>query len=165
MSRTNISPFLAGSGGTRLARVLALLVLVLAAALLTTAAAAGARSGAVIKVGRSSLGQILVDSHGRTLYLWAHDKHHRSTCYGACAAYWPPLTTRGKPRATGGARQALLSTTRRRDGGCRSPTAATRSTASRETRRPARPPARDSPTSAAGGTLSRLRGPRCGCRR
>jgi len=116
VSRTSISAFLAGSGGTRLARVLALLVLVLAAALLTTAATAGARSGAVIKVGRSSLGQILVDSHGRTLYLWAHDKHHRSTCYGACTAYWPPLTTRGKPRATGGARQALLSTTRRRDG-------------------------------------------------
>ena len=116
MSRTSISAFLGGSGGTRLARVLALLVLVLAAALLTTAATAGARSGAVIKVGRSSLGQILVDSHGRTLYLWAHDKHHSSTCYGACAAYWPPLTTRGKPRATGGARQALLSTTRRRDG-------------------------------------------------
>ena len=116
VSRTSISAFLAGSGGTRLARVLALLVLVLAAALLTTAATAGARSGAVIKVGRSSLGQILVDSHGRTLYLWAHDKHHRSTCYGACTAYWPPLTTRRKPRATGGARQALLSTTRRRDG-------------------------------------------------
>jgi predicted lipoprotein with Yx(FWY)xxD motif len=101
---------------TNLARVLSLVVLVLAAALLTTAATAGTRSGAVIKVGKSSLGRILVDSHGRTLYLWAHDKHHRSTCYGACAAYWPPLTTRGKPRATGGARRALLSTTRRRNG-------------------------------------------------
>jgi len=102
---------------TNLARVLAPLVLVLAAALLTTAAAAaGSRSGAVIKVRQSSLGQILVDSHGRTLYLWAHDKNHRSTCYSACAAYWPPVTTHGKPRAIRAARQALLSTTRRRDG-------------------------------------------------
>jgi predicted lipoprotein with Yx(FWY)xxD motif len=101
---------------TNLARVLALLVLVLAAALLTTAAAAGSRSGAVIKVRQSSLGQILVDSHGRTLYLWAHDKNHKSTCYSACAAYWPPVTTHGKPRAIRAARQALLSTTRRRDG-------------------------------------------------
>jgi predicted lipoprotein with Yx(FWY)xxD motif len=88
---------------------------ILAAAVLTTAAAA-TRGGAVVKLGQSGLGQILVNSHGRTLYLWAHDKHHRSTCYGACAVYWPPLTTKGKPRAIGGARKALLGTTRRRDG-------------------------------------------------
>ena len=97
-------------------RLLALVVLVLAAAVVTTTAAAATRTGAVVKLRQSSLGQILADSHGRTLYLWAHDKHHKSTCYGACAAYWPPLTTRGKPRAIAGARKALLSTTRRRDG-------------------------------------------------
>jgi predicted lipoprotein with Yx(FWY)xxD motif/Ca2+-binding RTX toxin-like protein len=97
-------------------RLLALVVLLVAAAVLTTTAAAATRGGAVVKLRQSSLGQILADSHGRTLYLWAHDKHHRSTCYGACAAYWPPLTTRGKPRAMSGARKALLSTTRRRDG-------------------------------------------------
>jgi predicted lipoprotein with Yx(FWY)xxD motif len=90
--------------------------LALAAALLTTAAAAATQRGAVVKLGQSSLGQILVNSHGRTLYLWAHDKHHKSTCYGACAVYWPPLTTKGKPRAIGGARMALVGTTRRGDG-------------------------------------------------
>src|SRR5262249_35547471 len=103
-------------GHARFARVLALVVPVLAAAILTTAAAGAARSGAVITLRPSSLGQILVDSHGRTLYLWAHDKHHKSTCYGGCAAYWPALTTHGKPRASGAARQALVSTTRRVDG-------------------------------------------------
>jgi predicted lipoprotein with Yx(FWY)xxD motif len=104
-------------GDMRLARVLALAVLVLAAAFLTTAAAAATRSGAVVKLGQSSLGRILVDSHGRTLYLWAHDKHQKSTCYGACAVYWPALTTKkGKPKAIGGARKTLLGTTRRRDG-------------------------------------------------
>jgi predicted lipoprotein with Yx(FWY)xxD motif/Ca2+-binding RTX toxin-like protein len=103
-------------GRARLARVLALVVLVLAAATLTTAATAATRSGTVVKLRQSSLGQILVDSHGRTLYLWAHDRHHKSTCYGACATYWPALTTPGKPRAIHGARKALLSTTRRRDG-------------------------------------------------
>src|SRR4029453_8601588 len=103
-------------GRARLARVLALVVLVLAAAILTTAATAATRSGTVVKLRQSSLGQILVDSHGRTLYLWAHDRHHKSTCYGACATYWPALTTRGTPRAIHGARKALLSTTRRRDG-------------------------------------------------
>jgi predicted lipoprotein with Yx(FWY)xxD motif len=116
MSRTTIGASLAAFAGGRLARVFVLVVLVLAAALLTTAAAAGSRSGSVVKVRQSSLGRILVDSHGRTLYLWAHDRHHKSTCYGACAAYWPALTTHGKPRAIAGARQALLSTTRRRDG-------------------------------------------------
>jgi predicted lipoprotein with Yx(FWY)xxD motif len=105
-----------GADRSRLARILALVVLVLAAAVLTTAAAAASRSGSVVKLQQSSLGQILADSHGRTLYLWAHDKHHKSTCYGACAAYWPALITHGKPKAVGGARQALLSTTRRRDG-------------------------------------------------
>jgi predicted lipoprotein with Yx(FWY)xxD motif len=90
--------------------------LVLAAAFLTTAAAAATQRGTVVKLGQSSLGQILVNSHGRTLYLWAHDKHHKSACYGACAVYWPPLTTKGKPRAIGGARKVLLGTTRRRDG-------------------------------------------------
>ncbi|HEX6680411.1 MAG TPA: hypothetical protein VF063_07175 [Gaiellaceae bacterium] len=88
---------------------------IVAAALLTSAAAATS-GGAIVKIGQSSLGPILVNSHGRTLYLWAHDKHHKSTCYGACAVYWPPLTTKGKPRAIGGARKALLGTTRRRDG-------------------------------------------------
>ena len=100
----------------RLVGVFALVVLVLAAAVLTTAAAAASRSGSIVKLRQSSLGRILVDSHGRTLYLWAHDKHHKSACYGACAAYWPALVTHGKPKAVGGARQALLSTTRRRDG-------------------------------------------------
>jgi predicted lipoprotein with Yx(FWY)xxD motif/Ca2+-binding RTX toxin-like protein len=88
---------------------------ILAAALLTATAAA-TRGQAVVKLGQSGLGQILVDAHGKTLYLWAHDKHHKSTCYGGCAVYWPPLITKGKPRATGGTRKALLGTTRRRDG-------------------------------------------------
>jgi predicted lipoprotein with Yx(FWY)xxD motif len=81
-----------------------------------SASSSSGKVGARVAVASSKLGRILVDSHGRTLYLWAHDKHHRSTCYGACAAYWPALTTKGKPKAIGGARKALLGTTRRKDG-------------------------------------------------
>jgi len=103
-------------GGARLARVLALVVVVLAAAVQAVSAGAAPRSGALVRLHQSSLGRILADSHGRTLYLWAHDKHHRSSCYGACAVYWPAITTHGKPQAAGGARKALLGTTRRRDG-------------------------------------------------
>jgi predicted lipoprotein with Yx(FWY)xxD motif len=87
-----------------------------AAATVTALAAAGGSSGTVVKVGSSNLGRVLVDAHGKTLYLWAHDKGAKSTCNGDCAEYWPPLLTRGKPLAAGGAKAALLGTSRRSDG-------------------------------------------------
>ena len=62
------------------------------------------------------LGGILVDGSGRTLYLFEADKSTKSTCYGACATYWPPLLTSGAPQAGTGANAALLGTTRRTDG-------------------------------------------------
>jgi predicted lipoprotein with Yx(FWY)xxD motif len=97
-------------------RILIPVALLLAAAILTTAASARTTGKTTVTLRQTSLGRILVNSHGKTLYLWAHDKSRRSTCYGACAAYWPPLITKGKPTARGGARQGLLGTTRRRDG-------------------------------------------------
>jgi predicted lipoprotein with Yx(FWY)xxD motif len=88
----------------------------LTAAALAVSASGSADSGALVKVGSSSLGRVLVDAHGKTLYIWAHDKGTKSTCNGDCAEYWPPLLTRGKPVAAGGAKAALLGTSRRRDG-------------------------------------------------
>ena len=85
-------------------------------AILASSASGSTSSGTAVKIGSSKLGRILVDSHGKTLYLWAHDKTRKSTCYGDCAAYWPPLLTRGTPVATRGARASLLGTTRRNDG-------------------------------------------------
>ena len=61
-------------------------------------------------------GKALVDSHGRTLYLFEADKNGSSACSGACAAAWPPDTVAGPPRAGSGVRQALLGTIRRSDG-------------------------------------------------
>jgi predicted lipoprotein with Yx(FWY)xxD motif len=87
-----------------------------AAATVTALAAAGGSSGTLVKIGPSNLGRVLVDAHGKTLYLWAHDKGTKSTCNGDCAEYWPPLLTRGKPIAAGGAKATLLGTSRRRDG-------------------------------------------------
>ena len=78
--------------------------------------AAAVAPSASLGVAPSSLGRILVDSHGKTLYLWAHDKGHTSTCNGQCAKYWPPLVTSAKPKASAGARGALLGTSRRADG-------------------------------------------------
>jgi predicted lipoprotein with Yx(FWY)xxD motif len=79
---------------------------------------ASASPSAATKVGSASstLGRILVDSHGRTLYLFARDKRGKSACSGACAAYWPPLIAAGKPQAVHGAKASLLGTIRRADG-------------------------------------------------
>lgn len=64
----------------------------------------------------AGLGQILVGPNGRTLYYFLADRGMASTCAGSCAQNWPPLTTTGAPRATGGVSPGLLGTTRRGDG-------------------------------------------------
>jgi predicted lipoprotein with Yx(FWY)xxD motif len=69
-----------------------------------------------IGTGKTALGTILVDSQGRTLYLFTHDSGTASTCSGACATAWPPLVATGAPTATSGANAALLGTSRRADG-------------------------------------------------
>ena len=76
-----------------------------------------AKSGPVsIKTGKGDLGTFLVDSHGRALYLWRADTGAKSTCSGACAQAWPPLTTTGKPTAGDGVQASLLGTTKRAEG-------------------------------------------------
>ena len=57
----------------------------------TSAAAAPAR-GDTVTTRRTSLGNVLVDAQGRTLYLFEKDKGMTSACSGACASIWPPLT-------------------------------------------------------------------------
>jgi predicted lipoprotein with Yx(FWY)xxD motif len=93
----------------------AALVLAAAAVLAVSASATGG-SSAVVKTGPSKLGRILVDAHGKTLYMWAHDKGAKSTCYGDCAEYWPPLITHGRALAGAGAHANQLGASRRSDG-------------------------------------------------
>jgi predicted lipoprotein with Yx(FWY)xxD motif len=69
-----------------------------------------------VRVASSSLGRILVNSQGRTLYLFKADSRNKSACSGACAMAWPPLLASGKPTAGHGASAALLGTIRRSDG-------------------------------------------------
>jgi predicted lipoprotein with Yx(FWY)xxD motif len=71
---------------------------------------------ATVRVANSRLGQILVDSSGRTLYLFKADVGTKSKCFGACATAWPPLRTGHKPAVRSGARAALVGTTKRSDG-------------------------------------------------
>jgi predicted lipoprotein with Yx(FWY)xxD motif len=87
-----------------------------AAAVVAVSASFAANGGPIVKVGQTSLGRVLVDADGKTLYLWAHDKGSKSTCYGDCAEYWPPLIAHATPSALGGVNAQLLGTSRRSDG-------------------------------------------------
>jgi predicted lipoprotein with Yx(FWY)xxD motif len=69
-----------------------------------------------VQVRRTGLGQILVDSHGRTLYLFKKDTGGKSRCSGSCAVNWPPLLATGRPTAGSGVKASKLATTSRSDG-------------------------------------------------
>jgi predicted lipoprotein with Yx(FWY)xxD motif len=73
-------------------------------------------SGSTVQVRRTGLGQILVDSRGRSLYLFKKDAGGKSRCSGSCAANWPPLLATGRPVAGSGIKASKLGTTRRSDG-------------------------------------------------
>jgi predicted lipoprotein with Yx(FWY)xxD motif len=81
-------------------------------------AGAAAQGGgqAAVSTRHTSLGTVLVDSRGRTLYLFENDKGMTSTCNGGCAQAWPPLTTGTKATASGSAQAAKLGTSKRSDG-------------------------------------------------
>jgi predicted lipoprotein with Yx(FWY)xxD motif len=79
-------------------------------------AASAAIAAARVAVGNTSLGRVVVDGNGRTLYLFEKDKNRRIACSGQCAKIWPPLLNHGKPLARAGAKQSLLGTTRRPNG-------------------------------------------------
>ena len=74
----------------------------------TTAAASAAK----VELQKTKLGKVLADGHGRTLYMFEKDKRgsKKSTCFGQCAAAWPPLTTTGKPKAARGVSASKLGT-------------------------------------------------------
>jgi len=92
-------------------------VAALAVLAVTAAALAATTPGSQVKTHKAgSLGTILVDGKGKTLYMFAKDKNDKSSCSGACATFWPPYMTTGTPKAGAGAKQALLGTTKRSNG-------------------------------------------------
>ncbi len=66
----------------------------------------------------ASVGKVLVDPEGMTLYYFEKDQKGsgKSTCEGACAEAWPPLLTEGEAEATGGVKASMLETIERSDG-------------------------------------------------
>jgi predicted lipoprotein with Yx(FWY)xxD motif len=84
-----------------------------------TAATPKTSSGAAATIGvasNDSLGKILVDSQGRTVYLFQKDTGSTSTCSGECAVDWPPVTAKGKPTVGNGLTASKVGTTKRSDG-------------------------------------------------
>ncbi len=67
-----------------------------------------------------TLGPVLVDGQGITLYMFAADHQGQpSTCVDVCAVQWPPLTLpqgTAAPLAGPGINAALLNTSKRSDG-------------------------------------------------
>lgn len=81
-----------------------------------SATAASGTTAVVTTKTNAKYGAILAGQKDLTLYLWLADKGARSACTGQCAAVWPPLLTKGTPKATGAVKASLLGTTARADG-------------------------------------------------
>jgi predicted lipoprotein with Yx(FWY)xxD motif len=77
-----------------------------------------APTGNKVSVGTASGsdGTYLVGASGRALYLWVADGPDKSVCAGACAKFWPPLTTKAAPVAASGVTASDLGTTTRSGG-------------------------------------------------
>lgn len=82
----------------------------------TTAPAVDGTEPVGVASAPNSLGPILTDTKGRSLYLFEADKGPTSTCTGGCAREWPPLIALGAPMAGADVNGALLSTHPRPDG-------------------------------------------------
>ncbi|RKT09710.1 putative lipoprotein with Yx(FWY)xxD motif [Streptomyces sp. 1114.5] len=89
-----------------------------AAAATSSAPATGGTGGVrLVAVKSATLGPVVTDAAGRTLYRFDKDtaKPSASTCTDACAAKWPPLTTQD-PVQVSGVDSALVGSVTRPDG-------------------------------------------------
>ena len=81
----------------------------------TTTAAAS--SGVAINAAQTSLGKVLVNSQGRTLYHFTKDSATQIACAGSCGVTWPPVTVpSGQQPQAGSGVTGTLSVVKRPDG-------------------------------------------------
>jgi predicted lipoprotein with Yx(FWY)xxD motif len=73
-------------------------------------------AGTTITLGDSEFGQMLFGSNKQAIYVFENDSKGKTVCYGECAEAWPPVLTKGKPKAGDGVKSSLLGTVKRRDG-------------------------------------------------
>ena len=69
-----------------------------------------------LALGNTSVGKVLVDSKGRTLYLFEADAKNRSNCADACADNWPPAKAPSDPTVAVGVSKRKLKVIKRADG-------------------------------------------------
>ena len=69
-----------------------------------------------VNVAKTGLGNVLVDSQGRTIYLFKKDNSATSACSGVCAIDWPPVRAHRKPTVGDGANASMAATIKRSDG-------------------------------------------------
>ena len=81
-----------------------------------SAAASGSGKPRSSRPPRHQASTFLTDGSGRAVYLWAKDTGDTSTCTGACAGAWPPVTATGTVTASGSAKASDLGTITRSDG-------------------------------------------------
>src|SRR3954470_19544364 len=82
-------------------------------ATITLPKTAGGKVATVGLANEGNLGKILVDSQGRSLYLFHMGT--TSECAGACAAAWPPLRVTGEPVVGTAVSASKIGTTGRSD--------------------------------------------------
>jgi predicted lipoprotein with Yx(FWY)xxD motif len=75
-----------------------------------------ASAGPTVTAATSSLGKIVTDGQGRTLYQFAKDTGMQSNCSGACAHFWPPFTASSKPATSSGVPTGAVKLVKRADG-------------------------------------------------
>jgi predicted lipoprotein with Yx(FWY)xxD motif len=81
----------------------------------SSAPAASGASSVVVKIKKTGAGTVLTNAAGFTLYTFQADKGSTSTCYGACAQFWPPVIGTAH-MATGQQTNGHFGTTTRKDG-------------------------------------------------
>ena len=80
------------------------------------AAQAAGGTAARLGVGATEYGKAVFGPSGKVVYVFGADRGTRSSCYGVCAAAWPPVLTKAAPQASSGVEAKLLGTTKRTDG-------------------------------------------------
>ncbi len=91
-------------------------ILTAVGALLLLPAPAESAKKTRISASSSEFGRMLWAPGRQAIYMFENDRPDRSRCYGACAKAWPPVLTKGSPRAGRGLDAELLGTSRRRNG-------------------------------------------------
>lgn len=84
----------------------------------STTPAAGASTSAtgLMVTQNATLGQILTDDQGRTVYLFMKDTNNTSNCTGTCAQTWPSFSLQGTPTAGTGVNASMIGSITRSDG-------------------------------------------------